>query len=208
MIFFTADHHFGHENLIVKYHLRPFTDVDEMDEVMIAKWNEVVSDDDVVYHLGDFTLEDEHVARKYFARLNGRICVLANMWHHDRQWLPYFNILGHLAHFPKLARWTGARSASGHRPEILPALHVLELPELGSGKHPLAITLCHYPLAVWDRKHYGAWHLHGHCHGQYQGDGYILDVGVDSNDFAPVSLDSIIEKMKARGWTIPSPATS
>jgi hypothetical protein len=27
------------------------------------------------------------------------------------------------------------------------------------------IALCHYPLLSWDRQYYGAWMLHGHCHG-------------------------------------------
>jgi calcineurin-like phosphoesterase family protein len=57
------------------------------------------------------------------------------------------------------------------------------------------IVLCHYPFAEWDRKHYGSWHLHGHSHGNYHGQGLIYDVGVDTNNFTPVSLEQITEIM-------------
>lgn len=53
MIFFTADTHFGHERTRV-LHKRPFKTVARMDTEIIDNWNEVVSNGDTVYHLGDF----------------------------------------------------------------------------------------------------------------------------------------------------------
>ncbi len=50
---FTADHHFGHAN-IIDFCQRPFADVDAMDEALVARWNEVVGDEDEVWYLGDF----------------------------------------------------------------------------------------------------------------------------------------------------------
>ena len=52
MIYFIADPHFGHEN-ILKLCDRPFSSVEEMDELLIRRWNETVSDEDTVYLLGD-----------------------------------------------------------------------------------------------------------------------------------------------------------
>ena len=72
--------------------------------------------------------------------------------------------------------------------------------EYVSGKLPAPkiIVLCHYPLAIWDRRHYGAWHLYGHTHGAYTSDGLALDVGVDNWHYTPVSINQIIEAMKEK----------
>jgi calcineurin-like phosphoesterase family protein len=52
-IFFTADTHFNHANIIY-FCGRPFADVKEMNAVLIEKWNAKVGKADLVYHLGDF----------------------------------------------------------------------------------------------------------------------------------------------------------
>lgn len=51
--FFTADHHFGHSNMI-KFENRPFENSYYMDEAMIQKWNERISKKDQVYPWGMF----------------------------------------------------------------------------------------------------------------------------------------------------------
>ncbi len=51
--FVIADTHFGHTN-IIKYCNRPFSCTEDMDEALIKNWNETVSNNDVVLHLGDF----------------------------------------------------------------------------------------------------------------------------------------------------------
>ena len=52
MIYFIADTHFNHAN-IIKYCNRTFKNTHEMNEYIIQKWNSVVKKDDTVYHLGD-----------------------------------------------------------------------------------------------------------------------------------------------------------
>jgi calcineurin-like phosphoesterase family protein len=185
-IWFTADHHFGHEN-IIKYCNRPFGSIGEMDAELILRWNDCVSESDTVYHLGDFTLSELYHARWYFSRLNGYILILDNGWHHDKRWI---------RHAKEALSLPGdvnpITTGSGYYLKILPPLDVLEF-------HP-PVVLCHYPLARWDRRHYGAWHLHGHTHGRYQCDGFCMDAGVDANDFRPVSLGQVGERMMAKGW--------
>lgn len=173
---FTSDQHFGHAN-IIKYANRPFANVDEMDEQMISRWNSRVRYHDTVYHLGDFTLGDD--AAKYFSRLTGNVRILGNNWHHDRRWLE--------------------KAIPIARAEILPALIVLEIPK-PPDIYPHVIMLCHYPIAEWDRKHYGAIHLHGHSHGKflYPPGTKALDVGVDVHGFAPISLEEVLEIMEAK----------
>jgi calcineurin-like phosphoesterase family protein len=55
MIFFTGDTHFG-DPRILRIDRRPFASVSEHDEALIANWNDAVSPDDEVWHLGDFSL--------------------------------------------------------------------------------------------------------------------------------------------------------
>ncbi|MEW5901278.1 MAG: phosphoesterase [Acidobacteriota bacterium] len=52
-IYFTADSHFNHANIIY-FCQRPFASGAEMNEVLIAKWNARVRQGDLIYHLGDF----------------------------------------------------------------------------------------------------------------------------------------------------------
>ena len=184
-IWFTGDHHFWHKN-ILKYAERPYDNVNEMDEDLIEKWNSKVDPFDLVYYLGDFTLGSLSLAKYYFSKLNGDIAILNNSWHHDKRWIEL--------HDQCITR-------DGLIVLLKDSIEVLEISELGVDGHSLAITLCHYPMAQWDRKHYGAWHLHGHSHNKYQAEGKILDVGVDSaiewlGEYRPFSLSEIIEIME------------
>ena len=77
-IWFTADSHIGHRN-IIKYCKRPFSDVEEMNETLISNWNKVVGKDDFVFHLGDFSVGGAAEWTSLLDSLNGRIfLVLGN----------------------------------------------------------------------------------------------------------------------------------
>jgi len=175
---FTSDTHFGHKN-IIKYCNRPWTGAQQMDDALIANWNDRVADDDIVYHLGDFTLDDRRYAANVFRRLNGQIRVLGYHWHHDRKWIPD-------GYGP-----TDLTSATGHAVEILPPIVVLRVPEFGKGRHAMPITLSHYPLAEWEAKFHGGWHLHGHSHGNHKAPGKLLDAGVDVHGYAPIAMEDL-----------------
>lgn len=81
MDFITSDTHFGHAN-IIQYCQRPFSSVEEMDEILVTNWNSVVKPEDWVYHLGDFALGKAENVAKYRERLNGRIFLVRG--NHDR----------------------------------------------------------------------------------------------------------------------------
>lgn len=183
-IFVGADNHFGHEN-IIEFCDRPFADVEEMDAAMIDSWNGVVEPNDIVIHLADFTLGNMLQAHSYLKQLNGRIHMLCYTWHHDKRWLPHRDVI---------------IMSKKHCVTWLDPLVVLEIKEWGQDGRPLAISLCHYPLAVWDRKHYGAWHCFGHCHGKHEGGENSIDVGVDNayrltGQYRPLSLAEIKEAL-------------
>ena len=69
--FIISDTHFNHAK-IIDYCNRPFKDVDEMNKALIKNWNETVSGDDIVLHLGDVALGNKEEARKILKQLNGR----------------------------------------------------------------------------------------------------------------------------------------
>ena len=74
-VFFTSDTHFGHKN-IIKYCNRPFSDIDEMNKVLINNWNKVVSEGDIVFHLGDFAFGGFPLWESIRSRLNGSIYLI------------------------------------------------------------------------------------------------------------------------------------
>ena len=77
-IWFTADSHIGHRN-IIKYCQRPFSDVEDMNKTLISNWNKVVGINDYVFHLGDFSVGGAAEWTSLIDCLNGRIfLVLGN----------------------------------------------------------------------------------------------------------------------------------
>jgi len=173
-IFFTADTHFGHAN-IIKYCNRPFSSVDEMDEIIIEKWNNKVKSEDAVYHLGDFSFKK---ADKYLSKLNGyKIFTTGD---HD----------GALEDIERisvpLALWKTSKIQINNKK----VLHI---------EHKkVHIFGCHWCMRTWPKSHFNSWHLYGHSHGRLEPIGKSWDVGVDNNNFEPLSFDEIVEIMKNR----------
>lgn len=77
-VFFTSDIHCGHENLCKG--LRGMT-ADESFEVISRNWNNVVSKRDVVYILGDITMEKHQNISEYLSKLNGQKVIIGG--NHD-----------------------------------------------------------------------------------------------------------------------------
>lgn len=78
--FVISDLHLGHSN-IIKLCKRPFKDAEEMDNEIIKRWNSVVSNNDVVYLVGDFSFRSKNV-EKYLDKLNGKIILVKG--NHDK----------------------------------------------------------------------------------------------------------------------------
>jgi calcineurin-like phosphoesterase family protein len=183
-VWFTADQHWGHAN-IIRYTRRPFLNVTDMDEQLIADWNATVAKDDVVYHLGDLTLGERRTAERYLWRLNGTIHMLVTEWHHDRNWIMNYSDDNFFHESP---------------------LMVLTLPQYSLDGRPMKMTLCHYPMEEWEAGHYGAWHLHAHSHGAKDSSRTrpMLDVGVDNayrllGTWRPFLLEEVADILKHRG---------
>ena len=86
-IFFTADEHYDHSKILLLQTNRSsiYTSLEEMQEGLIAGHNKVVGKHDIVYHLGDFALEDP---RPFLKRLNGNHVLIRgnhDHWHHNSE---------------------------------------------------------------------------------------------------------------------------
>ncbi|MHA1408836.1 MAG: metallophosphoesterase [Candidatus Odinarchaeia archaeon] len=72
-VFVTSDTHFNHKE-IINLANRPFTDVDDMNDTLIYKWNKTVSTNDIVFHLGDIAFNKKRIKADYWLnQLNGNI---------------------------------------------------------------------------------------------------------------------------------------
>lgn len=160
-IFFTADTHLDHTR-IIDLSKRPFKSRDEMNETIIENWNRVVHPQDTVYHLGDFAFARVDRATQLLRILNGHKHLIHG--NHDDD------------HVVKARGWASSRPYYRLRKAI-----------------QTSIILFHYPVEIWDRRHHGSIHLFGHIHGVPLEQSHELrhDVGVDANNFTPVSIDTI-----------------
>jgi calcineurin-like phosphoesterase family protein len=76
-IWVISDTHFNHANILnfTDYSgnkVRPFASVEEMNETMIERWNEVVKPCDKIYHLGDVFFGSKDWIENNWSRLNGK----------------------------------------------------------------------------------------------------------------------------------------
>jgi len=165
-IFFTADTHFYHDN-IRKYSNRPYESVVSMNLAMITNWNKKVSNKDDIYILGDFAFCDGETANKLLQELRGRKHFITG--NHDR--------------FLQDRRFDKNLFASMNNYKKL---------NINGQK----IIMFHYPIVEWDCKFHGAIHLYGHIHNNPTDVDMskiknAFNVGVDVNNFEPVSLEEI-----------------
>lgn len=197
MIYVTADHHFGHDN-IISYCNRPFPNALDMAETMVRKWNAVVGAGDVVWHLGDFAMNK--AALSVAELLNGAKFILKG--NHDREsWNSYEDV-----GFRRLLDISDRDEKNGLAYKVINGriVYLTHAP-------PSPIDL---PVAHRVAQEYGArtiidcaipwiW-LHGHSHGGrgFQHD-QVIDVGVDCYAFTPVSLDSLFMRAAAK-WHSPA----
>lgn len=161
-IWFTADTHFGHAN-IMKFcpDTRPWKNVHDMEAGLVNHWNSLVGDDDVVFIIGDFAFLSPEEAVRVLGRLNGtKVMVNGN-------------------HDIKNLRNPGFRGMFLMCKDMLEV--VLDAPK-DTGGSPKKVVMCHYPIWEWNQMHRGAFHIHGHVHGKPTGiPGRILDAGFDAH---------------------------
>lgn len=172
-LLFTSDTHFGHNN-IIRYCSRPFANITDMNEELIARWNDRVNKGDTVYHLGDFFFMNQEEAMEVLERLNGRIVIVPG--NHDK-------VIHKLWQSPD---YLGLTSLPFKLEQPILELHHLNK----------MLVMCHFPIESWHQKERGSIHLHGHSHGNATAMQNRYDVGVDVYG-GPVELTELENK---RGW--------
>ena len=85
MRYYIADCHFYHKNLLTEMDNRGFESVEQMNEVMIEKWNKKVHTRDEVVILGDLSLGNGKETNEILCRLKGRLCLIRE--NHDERYL-------------------------------------------------------------------------------------------------------------------------
>ena len=179
MIFFTADTHFCHSNIIDSCQ-RPFYNIKEMNERIIKNWNISVTNDDEIYILGDFLYKGNGIqANNILSRLNGiKYLIKGN---HDK--------------------YLEEESFNQNYFEWVKDYYILEYQEM-------EFVLSHYPILEWDINQIkNKVHLYGHIHNnildsEQQSKLKIfgkkaINVGVDVNNYCPISIEKIISLIKA-----------
>jgi calcineurin-like phosphoesterase family protein len=189
MIFYTADLHLGHDN-IIKHCERPFSGAKEMNQALIDNWNEVVSNADTVYILGDFAFRSKYSMKPVLRDLKGtKHLILGN---HDVGWMKNLDPRDFFASVSDIKQIDDTYSQGD-----------------------IHITLCHYPMLSWNRREYGAIHVYGHIHNNTKGLAFetlrrtkALNAGVEVNDYRPVTLDQLIANNIAHYWGNPAAAAA
>ena len=162
MIWFSSDTHFSHSN-ILKYCNRPYSNVEEMDDLIFKNFRSCLKKGDTLFFLGDLTF-DKMKAVEFFDMLEsiGVVCTFI-FGNHDHK-----------------------RVRSVVKKRCFNTSNMLDIEVEG-----IPMTLSHYAMRVWNKSHYGAWNLFGHSHGTLESIGKQLDVGVDSNGFKPISFEQV-----------------
>ena len=169
MTYFTSDQHFGHFN-IIRLCQRPFGSLEEMDAVLLERWNAKVKPDDVVYVLGDLFFRCAAPEPILKALAGRKHLILGN---HDHTWTKRVRI--------------------GDYFESVQTLKEVEI----DGR---ILTLCHYPMLSYPQARRGFMvygHIHNSVHDDYwpliARRSRMFNAGVDVNNFEPVGFDELVE---------------
>lgn len=202
-IFFTSDTHFSQKRTL-ELSKRPFKSVEEMDQTIIDNWNSVVKPNDTVYHLGDFG--NANIRKK----LNGHIrLITGNYEFNDGIYVIEYGESGSELHkntykledepgfeeyvddmylkfgFESVYNVSVDNPFKASYSEYIDELNFDDI-KLGLSHLPSEIE-----RAVNDPNNPINFGLFGHIHKLQMVRRYGLNVGIDCNNYFPMSLDDV-----------------
>lgn len=175
-LFFTSDTHFFHDN-ILKFCHRPFNSIQDQTEELIKRWNEIVPEDGIVFHLGDLAWTgDIDRILNLVKSLNGSINL----------------ILGNHDYKNKLDRDIIKNIFKSYGGDVMDIANILVRDDNNT-----QIVACHYPMLFWQPN---IIMIHGHIHSGPDSTAsekaafhpMRYDVGVDNNNYYPISYTKLI----------------
>jgi calcineurin-like phosphoesterase family protein len=164
-VWVTSDTHFGHANMLNwGAQGRPeFRSVEEMNEIIIERWNKVVRPGDKVYHLGDVFFGDKEWFKQNWPRLNGsKRLIVGN--HDDVKFLSSGSF------FKKVMLWRYFKEFS------LLLTHV-----------PV------HPDHMVQKTEKETLNVHGHIHRRVSPMGSYRNVCVEETNYTPVNIEELIQ---------------
>lgn len=173
-IYFTADTHFGHEN-IIRYCKRPFHSAAEMNEAIFSAWAGMVCPEDTIYHLGDVAFGSREAVKKIIERVR--------------------HLPGHKYLVPGNHDHRHMDLISTAFEEVLPDLTQVSLTPRNQGAS-VSVVLCHYPMMTWNHAFQGSIQLYGHVHNRIRPSRQQCDVGVDAWGYAPVRFEHVLSRLQ------------
>ncbi len=186
-LWFTSDTHYNHGNICSAttqwtdpVTCREFKSLEQMNAHLVGNINEVVGQDDVLFHLGDWSFGGFDQIQKFRDQI---VCknvhiITGNHDHHienDRDGIQ--SIFSSVNKYLNLVvKWNVGTPLMGEQ----------------------RFALMHFPIASWDNMARGAIHLHGHVHfpaDKRIGVGKMMDVGCDGNELYPIEMSEILRLM-------------
>jgi calcineurin-like phosphoesterase family protein len=223
-LWFTSDTHYNHSNICsstTKWSdsrlTRQFASLEAMNQRLVDNINDVVGENDILIHLGDWSFGGIDSIGEFRDRINCKNIhlVLGNHDHHiqnnkelkDRYYdSESLQILkgdadeNFYSEYKYGDYWDNIVRIQDLFKSVSEYLYLdLRIPNSKKEIDKYTIVCLHYPIASWNGMNDGVIHLHGHVHLPNHlrvANGKAMDVGVDGNHLKPISLDEILIIMK------------
>ena len=191
-VFITSDTHYMHKNICrgvsewktgdgqrPDSSTRDYQTLEEMNDLIVNNINDVVRQDDILIHGGDWSFGGFENIAKFWNRINCKTIHLCLGNHDD--------------HIRK--------NKNGYK-DLFTSVSDMIMLDFNYHGDKSRIHIQHYPIQSWRDLNQGTIHLHGHTHLSKErkfGRGRKQDVGLDGNNMKPYDLyNDIVVPMKLR----------
>ena len=164
-VLFWSDQHFYHHN-IIRYSERPFDNVEHMNNEMLSRYYQTVTDNDLVIFGGDIAFGEVEKGRTLLANLPGKKILVLGNHDFDKNKLVYRDY------------------------HIFDEITMVFVFYLTHGKEIINVLVTHYPV---DNKWLpdNTINVHGHIH-KYLADHKNINMAVEHTNYQPVDLTAQI----------------